>query len=121
MLSEIRNEIEGRFALQSGDGAYKLLKIDQRYPAWAIRKGKMYGAFIVYGGEEISESFSGAMLTSEIISIEDEKSVSVLMLTCRDEQLRNQFALICEDFVDPGQNGISRDEIISAPLAWWRK
>ena len=33
--------------------------------------------------------------------------------------LRNEFAVICKHFVDPGENGELRKKLIESPFDWW--
>lgn len=121
MKSKIRSEIEQYFALQTGNGAYSIISVGKESPAWAFRQGTEYGVLILYDGDDISESFSGATIKSRIINIDDSNNKSALILSCREKELRNEFSLICEDFVAPGVNGSERKKILDDPIQWWRR
>lgn len=121
MKTDLRNEIEKYFAIQHSEGAYPLSCILHGNEAWVIRNHNIYGVFVIYTGPDVYESFSGAVLRSTHINIEGLGKQSVLVLTSNAKHLRNEFSLICEDFVDPGMNGEKREELISNPLKWWER
>lgn len=119
MKNKIRSEIEQYFALKSGDGAYYITSAGEDFPAWAFRQGTEYGVLILYDGDDISESFSGATIRSQVVSIDDSNNKNALILSCREKELRNEFSLVCEDFVSPGVNGVARKRILNDPIQWW--
>lgn len=94
--------------------------IDQQYPAWTIKKDNFVGVFVPYFNEkEFSEYFSSVRIrTYRNVDI-DGTDYDVLMLTCSDMTLRNEFAVICSQFVQPGHNGESRNYLINNPEIWW--
>ena len=121
MKSKIRSEIEQYFALKTGNGAYSITSVGEESPAWAFRQGTEYGVLMLYDGDDIAESFSGATIKSQVVNLDDSKNRSALILSCREKELRNEFSLICEDFVAPGVNGLERKKILDDPLQWWRR
>jgi len=119
-MHALRHEIEKRFALQSELSAYKLDNLDPEYPAWVIRSNNgEYGVAIDYIGEDISERFAGAKLEAQELSIESGCSKRYLTLNCQNKHLRKQFAVLCEEFLDPGEDGAKRNAIVDNPLQWW--
>ena len=120
MRIELRSEIEKYFALY-GAGAYSLSSITDTHPAWVIRKGRRYGVFVLYEGPDIYESFSGAMIRSTVLDIEGLGERNALVLSSDINELRNEFSLICEDFVNPGSNGEKREDLLNNPLNWWER
>lgn len=121
-MSVLRDEIESRFSLQSDYAAYQLQNVSADYPAWVIRLSDgEYGAIIEYSGNEISESFSGAYLESKKLKLKDQTEKQYLMLSCRNNMLRKQFSSLCEDFVEPGNNGENRTIVTEEPLRWWKE
>ena len=121
MTSRIRSEIEQFFATQAGNGAYQISGIDAKYPAWVVKDGLEYGVMIPYFGEDVFESFSGADLKTEIKVIHSIGAVKVLMLTCTEKLLRNEFSLVCKEFVSPGDGGRNREKLLNDPIEWWKK
>lgn len=121
MKNTVRNEIEQYFALHSGSSAYVIDSVGQDYPAWVIKKNGSFGVFVLYDGQDIYEAFAGATLQSEQLNIEGCGDKNVLMLTSENNNLRNEFSLICEDFVIAGDRGKKRLSIVGNPLGWWEK
>ena len=119
MKSSIREEIEQYFALHSGDGAYLIGALGKDYPAWVIKENGRYGVFVLYDGKDIYESFSGAIIQNRSLNIGESGQKKVLVLSSDNTALRNEFSLICEDFVVPGSAGERRSKLINHPLEWW--
>ena len=121
MKSAVRNEIMQYFALRSGNSAYVIDSVGKDYPAWVIRKNGIFGVFVLYEGQDVYEAFAGATLHNEKLTIEGAGDQNVLMLTSANNNLRNEFAVICEDFVVVGDHGEKRLSITDNPLGWWAK
>lgn len=121
MAKSLRREIEEYFALKIGDGAFPLSGFHGEYRAWVIKNGAEYGVFIPYNGDDISEFFAGATLKSDVKVIGETETIKVLMLTCHEWALRNEFSLICEDFVELGEHDKNRKTLLKDPVAWWQK
>lgn len=90
------------------------------YPAWTIKSDEWYGVAIKTDDTaEFSEKFSSTRIwtvkSAEINGI----PMDLLMLTCSDSDLRDEFAVICSQFIDPGINGEKRKQLISSPVTWW--
>ena len=94
--------------------------INPEYPAWTIKKDDYVGVFVPYfKREDFSEHFSSVRIkTFRSVNI-DGTEHDVLMLTCSDMNLRNEFALICSQFAEPGDNGKERGYLINHPDEWW--
>lgn len=109
----------GEFFATKQQGMMELNSIDPEYPAKAIREGELYGVVIPYDNHEpIAERFANAQIHSRFINT-DRSSDCYLALTCVSDSLRNEFATVCAQFVEPGRNGIARKSIINDPLQWW--
>lgn len=121
MNNKFRNEIEKHFALQGGYGAYEIHSHVPGCQFWVFNDGKEFGVFFEYEGEDIFEKFSGTELKSDVRRIENTGSIRVIMLTSRIYALRNEFSFICEDFVDPGEKGEKRKDILEQPATWWER
>ncbi len=120
-MSNIINEIRNRFALGTNSGAYLLESVGYDFRAWVSRSGHTYGVFFEYDGPPVSENFSGAVLCDDLLQVENEGYIRVLKLSASNRNLRNEFALICEDFVSPGVNGEKRKQVKRDPVAWWKR
>lgn len=120
-INKLRKEIEGYFALKTGYGAYEIENLETDNRAWVLLSNSEYGVFFEYAGEEINETFSGVRLKSDIKILEDEGTINVLVLSCGEKELRNEFSLICENFVDTGEDGNHRMQIARNPLSWWKR
>ena len=66
-----------------------------------------------------SESFSKVKIRTEKEVIIGDESYDILMLTCEDMRLRNEFAAVCSQFVQPGVDGNLRKGLINSPDIWW--
>lgn len=114
----IIEEIRLHFATFT-DGLRKLDSVPSEYPAYTIRYNGEYGVVIDYDYEkDICEESTNAMISTRKISLAGGQK-KCLLLTCYDEEYRNEFALLCETFVTPGEGGALRDVLLSDPLAWW--
>lgn len=96
--------------------------VSPEYPAWTIKKDKYVGIFVpYYKDEDFSECFSSVRIkTFRNVDVSGTE-YDVLMLTCSNMNLRNEFALICSQFADPGDNGNERDFLINHPEEWWNR
>lgn len=92
---------------------------EKGYKSWTVRMGTEYGvAMPINGVEEISEYFAGAhYFTGKILLGDTEEHV--LMLTTSKEEIREQFAALCAELLNPGEKGELRQEIINSPATWW--
>lgn len=96
--------------------------INSEYPAWTIKQDKYVGVFVPYfRKEDFSEYFSSVRIRTFRNVDVDGTEYDVLMLTCSDMNLRNEFALICSQFAEPGNNGKERDFLINNPEEWWKR
>ncbi|WP_234703380.1 PD-(D/E)XK motif protein [Metabacillus indicus] len=115
MLTEIRHLI----AETKQNYALPVETAKNEFPAWVIRSREWYGIGVpLEKFIEVSESFANVKLWSNYITIEN-KEVPVLLLTSDVESLRYEFAAVCAQFVDPGEDGRERRRLISEPASWW--
>lgn len=102
-------------------GKYKKVEIKNiGFDSWVYRDIDGYGVAIPYGDEDIYERFSSVILKSQLMKLEGEVN-KVLTLTCNIEILRNEFAVIAAQFIEPGIDNFNRNEILRSPLDWWSK
>ena len=101
------------------NGAAPLQSLPEENPAYAIRTVNGYGVAIEWEKEDlISEHFASARLLSVKTKVGGEDK-SLLMLVSDREVYRNEFASVCAQFVDPGQDGLERTRLLEDPLKWW--
>lgn len=94
--------------------------INPEYPAWTIKQDDYVGVFVPYFKEDdFSEHFSSVKIKTFRNVDVDGTEYDILMLICSDMHLRNEFASICSQFAEPGDNGNSRDFLINNPEEWW--
>lgn len=114
----IIDEIRSFFSSLS-QGAALLNTLPCDYPAFVVRLGAKYGVAIEWEVDRpISEYFSNAHLFSTEILVDGEEKV-LLMLVSDREEYRNEFAAVCAQFVDPGEEGHDRAALLDNPLEWW--
>ena len=116
----IIEEIRSHFATLT-DGLRELKSV-QGYPTYSLRFNGEFGVAIEYDfNKDICEESTNAMISTRKVALANGNQKKLLLLTCYDEEFRNEFALWSEAFVDPGDNGIARALLLNDPLAWWDK
>lgn len=119
-MESILDDIRDLFASTSR-GARKIKSLPKEYPAWVIKMDDGYGVCVEYDRDDIvSERFANVYMRVRRISI-SEKEYNLLTLTCIHDYLRNEFATLCYQFVNPGTNGKMRNELITTPENWWER
>ncbi len=102
-------------------GAAPLQSLPDEYPAYAVRIMEGYGVAIEWVfGKQVSEYFSNAHLVS-VRTIVGGFPKDLLMLISSREEFRNEFATVCAQFVDPGNEGEDRLALMNNPIVWWEK
>ena len=93
------------------------------YPAWTVKLVDGYGVAIPYDGEaEINESFANARIyRADNIMVSAGVMQRAIVLVTNSTGIEGPFASLCAEFVDPGENGAARTEIVNAPVDWWKK
>lgn len=115
----IREEIKMLFSNSDVDSAYSVESVGNIFPAYVVRFVDNVGVAVPYGGGEVKEEFANASLHSGSLLINDVK-IPCLFLLSSIECTRNEFAVFCEDFVDPGTDGVKRLDLLANPVNWWR-
>lgn len=88
--------------------------------AWVYRSSLGYGVAIPYEGEMIYEKFANVILQTELMNFEG-RNQKVLVLLCELELLRNEFAVIAAQFIEPGEKNQNREEVTQNPSDWWSR
>lgn len=116
----ILQEIQQFFASLTR-GAAPLASLPPEYPAYAIRAVDGFGVAIEWDQEKpVSEFFSSAHLMSARTLIGGEQKTLLALISNREEY-RNEFATVCAQFVDPGNDGMDRSNLVRDPIGWWQK
>lgn len=90
------------------------------YESWTIRIGSEYGvALPVENNEEISEYFAGAHYYTKKITLAESDERDVVLLTTQKDDIKEQFASLCAELLNPGKDGELRKDIAENPLIWW--
>lgn len=121
-MKHLLHEIQTHFANIPEMGILPVISCGNLYPAWVFRKSAEYGVFIALEDESfrLSEGFSGSAFCTDDIQINGALR-RVLKLSSSEKQSRNEFAVLCSQFIDPGETGGHRKKICAAPLDWWMR
>lgn len=117
---ELTDEIRTRFSSRIGEACWPAGGLDKRWPAWILRQGESFGVAVEYDGPKIDQEFADARLCSETVNypgLPDE----ILVLRSRTDSSRNEFAILCADFINPGSQGEKRKALTADPYAWWQR
>lgn len=118
---ELINTIKNNFNKGYFNKAMLIEGLPEEYPAWTIKSHDWVGVAVPADIKEpFSEHFSQVWIKTERdVTIGGEKT-DLIMLTCSDMELRNEFATICSQFVQPGIGGADRKSLIKSPELWWK-
>lgn len=118
---DLVKEIREYFASLPCPGAMEITALPKDYPAYVIRIPDGYGVAIEVDNDlEAAEKFNSIKLHTGIMTIAGETK-NYLILRSAFEEYRYEFASVCAEFVDPGDNGINRVTLIADPYTWWTK
>lgn len=118
---ELLKEIREYFASLPTLGAMEIQSLVKEYPAYVVRIPDGYGVAIeVDNGLEISEKFNSVRLQTSFMTLDGNRN-NYLILRSAFEEFRYEFASMCAEFVDPGENGENRESLIADPYSWWAK
>ena len=99
------NEIRDKFAETKENKSLKIDDLPYLFPGWVLRTNGMLGVAIPFNQDSIiSEHFSGARLWSGTYNI-DNRSQNILILATSQEIYRENFAVLCAEFLEPGNVG----------------
>ena len=117
---EVLEKIKINFNKGYFDKAMRIDGLPEDYPAWTLKRQDWYGVAVKMDQRLVfSERFSSARIWTSNDALLEEQAVNLLLLTCTDVELRNEFAVICAQFVQTDEYGTARKELISDPAAWW--
>ena len=117
LIERIKNNFNKGFF----DKAMPISDLPEEYPAWTIKKSDWVGVAVpVNKSFAFYERFSNVRIRTAPGTEINGQLYDLLMLTCEDMELRNEFAVICSQFVQPGPNGKQRETLIASPETWWK-
>ena len=115
LLKEIRNNFAG-----TQSGAWALDSLPDKYPAHAVRFAGEYGIILKCNDELlISERFANCHLYTRRLLINGVEN-NYLFFSSNMDSLRHEFAVVCAQFAEPGENGIERENLLKNPIEWWQ-
>lgn len=92
------------------------------YSAWTVKTHSLYGVAVPCDNEtKVNESFASAKIQNMIIRDETDNKQTVLALLSSSEGTKQAFAALCKEFIDPGEGGTNRTELLKDPLSWWKE
>lgn len=119
-MRELLNEIRtGMANLDRRGSMLRLQSPGEPFTAWVFREDDSFGVAVPVPEQVcVSERFAGARLVTV------DRTVSgipwrLLRLESSCYALRNEFAVVCAQMVDPGPEGVSRSALVSDPRGWW--
>ena len=104
-------------------------KMQNSYPLDGLEKEYAAYCFVLNNGERgVAFKYDGQVVDEDFVSIR-LKSIDLhgwhkfLFLSSSDERVykANEFIAVCLNFLDPGENGKLRKEILDNPLSWWKR
>lgn len=120
-MKTLKSEIEEYFASTAVNKIRLLKNLPNGYPAYVCRQDEDYGVAITFEKDlVISEHFANCRLYTKTLEINGEK-INFLILSCDQEELREEFSLICYNFVNVvDDDGKTRQLLLDDPLQWWK-
>lgn len=115
------DEIREGFASIKTNGAREIQALPKDYPGYVIRTSEGYGVAIEADPKlEVSEKFNSCRFHTVVLGI-DGISKNYLILSSAFEEFRYEFASLCAEFVEPGDQGLNRKSLLKDPYTWWTK
>lgn len=108
---------------------YELKMIEKEYNSYFISEGNWKGVAIpIYNNNLILKGFLANFENLKVCIknkiIENNKSIHLLCLLSKNKTINDNFILLCMDFLDPGENGKNRNNLVNNPQIWvdsWNK
>lgn len=119
MSTNLVDEISEHFAA-AVDGFRRLISLPSQCPAWTLITAEYYGVAVPNSKQKrINEQFSSVCIEDQYYR-NGEQLDHYLVLLCTNRNLRREFAYICAQFVEPGENNGTRNSLQGDPFVWWR-
>lgn len=115
------DEIREGFASTKNLGAREITLLPEAYSGYVIRTPDGYGVAVETDEKmEVSERFNSCKFRTCKLCI-DGKAKNYLVLSSSFEEYRYEFASLCAEFVEPGEDGKNRNSLLHHPYEWWKK
>jgi len=120
-MMELLNEIRSGMAnLDRRGSMLGLRSTGERFVSWVFREGDSFGVAVPVPEQAcVSERFAGARLVT-VDRMVSGVQYRLLRLESSCDSLRNEFAVVCAQMVDPGPGGASRHALVTDPRSWWQ-
>lgn len=119
---DIVERIKNNFSKGYFRKAMDIPELPEDYPAWTLKENDWVGVAVpVDTYTPFSEQFSQVKICSEANVQIGVQTHNLLLLQCFTMQSRDEFALMCAQFVVPGKDGNLRRELTASPEAWWKR
>ena len=118
----LRNDIIKNWSTDIVGYAHAVSALDSLgFPGWTVKYHDSYGVAIPYEGtEEINELFSNAQIKSDIITVKNGQAQKAILLLAKYSVAQHPFSSLCEELMNPGDQGENRKAVLSSPVSWWR-
>lgn len=121
-MADLSDIIKDNFNKGYFNKAMEIEGLSPDFSAWTIKSDNWFGVAVPYSGRfKFSEHFSGVTIKTESDVEIDGRLVNLIMLICSEMSLRDEFSLICSQFVEPGENGNNRKQLVNDPEIWWKR
>ncbi len=120
-IMELLNEIRtGMASLDTGGSMLRLQSDMDGFTAWVFREDDSFGVAVPVPEHIcVSERFAGARLVT-VDRVVSGVLRRLLRLESSSYALRNEFAVVCSQMVDPGHGGAARNALLADPRGWWQ-
>ena len=118
---EVIDSIKNNFNKGYFGKAMMIEGLPEEYPAWTLKHHDWYGVAVKINKQIVfSERFSSVRIWTSNDALLDNTTTNLLLLTCSNVELRNDFAVICSQFVGTSYDGAERTRLLSDPSKWWK-
>ncbi len=118
-----KNDIFEWFINSNKSGCCYIGGLPDDFDARYYRDENSYGVMVSADGiqMEIDEHFSNIRLYTSYLFTGLNQEGTYLILSCAldGENFSEKFALMCDDFIDPGEEGCRRCDLLKNPFSWW--
>lgn len=119
-MKDLLNEIQQHFAA-GNRGIRQIRNLPNESPAYTFRGNNEFGVALEFSNaKKVYEEASNVVISTRDLLFSGQTK-TLLLLTCCDEQFRNEFADICVRFVEPGNNNSNRKRLLESPIKWWEQ